>query len=147
MNRHTLAALFVSLTMVALVFGSLPLATAETSNAPAGLTETPTLQPTNTPVPNTPVPNTPIPNTPVPNTPVPNTPVPNTPIPAPTNTPVSARVDTPTVPAVVGLPNTGGAAQQSGAFPWALLLAPPVVGSLVVLAFGLRIRARRLTQQ
>jgi hypothetical protein len=45
------------------------------------------------------------------------------------------------------LPNTGGAAQQSGAFPWILLLAPPVVGSLVVLAFGLRIRARRLTQQ
>ena len=82
MNRRTFVYLFISLTMVALVFGSLPFAAAETSNAPVGMTETPCrTRPSEHACAEHAVPNTPVPNTPVPNTPVPNTPVPNTPVP------------------------------------------------------------------
>ncbi len=67
MNRKIFFTLFLSLTMMSLVFGSLPLAAAGTLNAPVGLTETftptplvlvpPTQTPTHTPVPtNTAVP-------------------------------------------------------------------------------------------
>ncbi|MFZ1241891.1 MAG: hypothetical protein WAV66_21390, partial [Anaerolineae bacterium] len=52
MNRHTFIYLFISLfvglTTVSLVFGTLPLAIADTSMAPVGLTET--FTPTNTPI-------------------------------------------------------------------------------------------------
>jgi hypothetical protein len=44
------------------------------------------------------------------------------------------------------VPNTGGAAPQGRASPWILMLVALVVGSLIILAFGLRIRARRLTR-
>lgn len=119
MNRRTLVYLFMGLTMVSLVFGALPLTAAETSNAPVGVTETPTSAPTNTPIPNTPIPNTLIP----------------------------ATTNTPTAPAVVGLPNTGGAAPQGGVAAWILVLVALVVGSLGALAFGLRMRTHRPTLQ
>ena len=168
MNRHTLVYLFISLTMVSLVFGSLSFAAAETSIMPVGLTETFTpVPPTDTPVPTeTPAPtemptNTPAPTETPTNTPAPtqtptNTPAPtqtptNTPAPtnAPekTNTPVPTPAYTPTAPAVVGLPNTGGAAPQGGASPWSLLLVAAVAGSLGALAFGLSIRAHRPTRR
>jgi hypothetical protein len=136
MNRRTFVYLFISLMMVALVFGSLPFAAAEPSSAPVGMTET-----------FTPVPNTPVPSTSVPNTPVPSTPVPSTPVPAPVNAPISAPTTTPTVPAVVGLPNTGGAAPQGGTSPWILVLVASVVSSLGALAFGLSTRAHHPTRR
>ena len=195
MKRHNFVYLFISLfiglTMALFVFGSLPLAANEISNAPVGLTETFTPPPTNTSVPV--VTNTPVPaatNTPVPiatNTPVPaatNTPVPaltNTPVPAPTNTSVpietstsvpvatntpapvetstsvpvdtsvrartSVLTDTQTALAVVGLPNTGGGASQSGASPWVLVLLAGIVGSLGALLFRLNRRAYRPTRR
>ena len=189
MKRHTSAYLFITvfigLTVVSFVIGSLPHAAAATLHAPVGLTETFTPPPTNTSVPvttNTPVPaatNTPVPiatNTPVPaltNTPVPaltNTPVPaptntsvpietNTTVPVATDTPVSVETNTPaptvtpvptetqTAPAVVGLPNTGGASPQSGASLWVLVLAATVIGSLGTLVFRLNRRAYRPTRR
>ena len=79
MNRHTFVYLFMGLMMVSLVFGSLPLTAAETSNVPVGVTETPTPAPScrrDTPAP----------------TADRDTPAPTpTDTPAPTNTPVRRR--------------------------------------------------------
>lgn len=134
MNRHAFVYLFISLTMVSLLFASLPHAAAETSRVPAGITET------FTPVPAT---ETPVPTeTPAPTNVPEHTYPTNTP--ALTNTPVPTPASTATVPAVIGLPNTGGAATQGGASPWILVL---VIGSLGALAAGLSIRALHPTRR
>jgi len=172
MNRHTLVylvmSLFIGLTMVSLLFGNLPLATAGTSMAPVGLTET--FTPTNTPI--TPAPTntptqaptlaptiTPAPtNTPTlapTNTPTPTgtpihaptaTPTPITP--APTDTPAltgtPAPTDTPTP--FVGLPLTGDN-PQGGVSPLILVLMALAVGTLGALAFGVSNRAHRPTRR
>ncbi|MCX6027857.1 MAG: hypothetical protein NT169_00970 [Chloroflexi bacterium] len=145
MNRHTFVYLFMSLMMVWLVFGALPLAAAETANAPVGVTETPTPAPTNTP---TRAPTNMPTNTP---TITPTRAPANTSVPTPANTPVPAPTNTPTAPAVVGVPNTGGntggAALQGGVSPWILVLVASVIGSLGALAFGLSFRAHRPTRR
>lgn len=178
MKRHTFVYLFITvfvgLTVVSFVIGSLPSAAAAPSYAPVGLTETFTPPPTNTSVPvatNTPVPaatNTPVPAATNTSVPAPtNTSVPietNTTVPVATNTPVSAETPTPVgtvtsvpteteaAPAVVGLPNTGGgapqsAAPQSAASPWVLVLLAAVIGSLGALVFRLNRRAYRPTRR
>ena len=155
MKRHTLVYFFIGLTMVALAFGSLPLAAAEPSNAPAGVTETPAPGPTNTSAP----PNTAAPTiAPAPtntsvaaNTPAPTSaprPAPqDTRVPASANSSVSAPTSAATVPAIAGLPNTGGAAPQDGASPWIPILLASVIVFLGVLAFGLGARAVRATRR
>lgn len=165
MKRHTLAYLFftvfIGLTMVSFVIGSLPRAAAATLHAPVGLTETFTPTPINTSAPvetNTPV-------LAATNTSVPvatNTPVPadtNTPVPGPTSTPVpvetstsipadtSVLTDTQIAVAVVGLPNTGGAAPQGEISRWLLVLTAAVIVSLGTLAFRFSRRAYRPTRR
>ena len=142
MNRRTLLYLFISLTMVSVVFGSLlPHAAADTSIVPAGLTETFTPVPaTDTPVPtDTAVPTETLAPTNT-ATPAPTSAPEKTNVPAPTNTTVPTPESTPTAPVVVGLPDTGGAAPQGAVSPWILAL---VVGSLGALAFGLSVRAHQ----
>ncbi len=165
MKHHTLAylfiTLFIGLTMVSFVFGSQPLA-AETLQESAALTETFTPAPTNTPVPvdtNTPVPvdtNTPVPV--ITNTPVPV--ITNTPAPAATNTPapaalstvaaiqvaatlVTVSAETPTAPAVVGFPDTGGNPRGGETPSWILLLVAAFVTGLGGLVFKLTTSTQR----
>lgn len=142
MNRKIFFTLFLSLTMMSLVFGSLPLAAAGTLNAPVGLTETftptplvlvpPTQTPTHTPVPT-------------------NTAVPAAP--AATETPTAQATAalvptaTPTAPTVVGLPDTGGAAPQGGVSAWLLLWIAGIIGGLGALGFGINRRTLRPTRQ
>jgi hypothetical protein len=166
-----LISLFFSLTIASFILDDPPLAVAGTLNAPIGLTETFTPTPLDTSVPtetSTPI-NTPVAtNTSAPVgltetfTPTPmetqiietSTPMPaDTPVPAdtpaltetPVPTDMSARsaTDIPTAPAVVGLPDTGGAPQSDPALqhrpaPWILMLVALAVGSLGALAFGVR---------
>ncbi|MBP7964068.1 MAG: hypothetical protein KBG20_17055 [Caldilineaceae bacterium] len=150
MNRKIFFTLFLSLTMMSLVFGALPLAAAGTLNAPVGLTET------FTPTPLVLVPPTPT-HTPVPtNTAVPTAMPTNTAVPAApaaTETPTAqATADlvptaTPTVPTVVGLPDTGGAAPQGGVSAWLWLWIAGIIGGLGALGFGINRRTLRPTRQ
>ncbi len=171
MKRHTFVYLFISLMMVTLVFGTLPLAASDTFNAPVGVTETPTsvapedtpIAPEDTPIApeDTPIApeDTPIApeDTPIAREDTPiareDTPIAREDTPAPTHTPIApedtpiAPEDTPApthtpAPTVVGVPNTGGAAPQGASF-WILAWIALIVGSLGALAFALSIRAHR----
>jgi hypothetical protein len=135
MNRKTLASLSISLGLTLLVMGSLPLAAAESPNAPLGITETPmatetsTNAPTNTPAP-TQTPTSAPTNTPTPTRPV-ATSQPNMTIPAAeaTLTPTS----TPTATRALVLPITGEPAGPVSGLPEILVL---IFGGVAALAMG-----------
>lgn len=156
MNRKIFVTLFLCLTMISLVFGSMPIAAAGTLNAPAGLTETftPTpviLVPTQTSTPtNTLVPTaTSVSTATTAPTAIPT----NTAAPAATGTPTAQVTDasvptaTPTAPTVVGLPDTGGAAPPGGISAWLLLWIAGIMGGLGALVFRLNRRNLRSTRR
>jgi len=155
MKRHTSAyifiALFIGLTTISMLFGSLPL-TAATTSAPAGLTET--FTPTATPaLTETPTPTETLAPT---NTPTPIDTVTPTAMPASTNTPaptdvstvaatvvVTVSTETPTAPAVVGFPDTGGNPKEGDTPSWIFLLAAAFVIGLGMLVSRLTTPTQR----
>lgn len=159
MNRKIFVTLFLSLTMISLVFGSLPLAASGTLNVPVGLTETftptpvipivPTLTPTQTPAPTNTLMPTAMPTATSASTAIPT----NTAVPAATDTPtaeVTAELvptETPTAPTVVGLPDTGGAAPQGGVSAWIWLWIAGIIGGLGALGFRANKRNLRPTRR
>ncbi len=134
MNRKTFASLSISLGLTLFVMGSLPLAAAESPNAPLGITETPVATETSTNTPPAPT-NTPTPTKAPTQSPA-NTAVPATP--TPTVTPAS----TPTATRVIVLPVAGGPAEPGDPLRWFPEIITLILGGLAALAIGSDPRAR-----